>query len=192
MSGNDTRRLLEAAAALSKLLHDHGVPHAFHGNVLTAVLANHPQSNEISCICEEGPHHPFRRVREATESSDDFTVTNSPWTNRLHAIYHRLIPSIEIEILPAGEEGPRRLDESTTVIIRGIPFLTVSEFIRAKLRTWGIRGTEGDAQDIVYVLTRYWNRVDANRIPEHDMNHFVTKFPAAAPGWTEVKNKYGM
>ena len=51
---------------------------------------------------------------------------------------------------------------------------------------------ERDAQDIVYVLTRYWNRVDANRIPEHDMNHFVTNFKAAAPGWTAVKNKYGM
>jgi hypothetical protein len=51
---------------------------------------------------------------------------------------------------------------------------------------------ERDAQDIVYVLTRYWNRVDANRIPEQDMNQFVARFQAAAPGWTAVKNKYGM
>jgi len=78
------------------------------------------------------------------------------------------------------------------MVIRGIPFLTVSEFIRAKLRTWAIRGTERDAQDIIYVLTRYWNRVDANRIPEQDMNQFVIRFEAAAPGWTAVKNKYGM
>lgn len=42
----------------------------------------------------------------------------------------------QIEILPAGEEGPLRLDASTTAIIQGIPFLTVSEFIRAKLKTW--------------------------------------------------------
>lgn len=75
----------------------------------------------------------------------------------LHATYRRLIPAIEvclyrhlvvqsislthaiqIEILPAGEEGPRRLDEATTMMIRGIPFLTVSEFIRAKLRTWAM------------------------------------------------------
>ncbi|KIM78237.1 hypothetical protein PILCRDRAFT_824716 [Piloderma croceum F 1598] len=188
----ETRRLLEAAAALSRLLNDRGVAHAFHGNVVTAVLANASHSDEIACICEGGPHHPFRRVREATEGSEDFTTTLSPWTNRLHTTYHRLIPSIEIEILPAGEEGPRRLDGTTTMIIRGIPFLTVSEFIRAKLRTWAIRGMERDAQDIVYVLTRYWNRVDANRIPEQDMNQFVARFQAAAPGWTAVKNKYGM
>ena len=101
MSETSTQRLLEAATALSKLLHDHGVAHAFHGNVLTAVLANAPHSNvghssmffqtimtiglqEILCICEggQGQHHPFRRVREATQPSDDFTVTHSPWSNR--------------------------------------------------------------------------------------------------------------
>lgn len=54
------------------------------------------------------------------------------------------------------------------------------------------RGTERDARDIVYVLGRYWNRVDANRIPENDMNQFVVRFPAAAPGWTAVKDKYDM
>jgi len=189
---SDTRRLLEAAAALSRLLSKHGIGHAFHGSVLTAVLANAPHSDEICCICEGGPHHPFRRVREATEASDDFTTTLSPWTNRLHATYRRLIPAIEIEILPAGEEGPRRLDGATTMMIRGIPFLTVSEFIRAKLRTWAIRGNERDAHDIVYVLTRFWNRVDANRIPEEDMHKFAKNFPAAAPGWVAVKQKYGM
>ena len=54
------------------------------------------------------------------------------------------------------------------------------------------RGTERDAQDIVYVLTRFWNRVDANRIPEEDMHKFAKNFPAAAPGWVAVKQKYGM
>jgi hypothetical protein len=54
------------------------------------------------------------------------------------------------------------------------------------------RALDRDAQDIIYVLVRYWNRVDANRIPEQDMNQFVSRFQAAAPGWTAVKNKYGM
>lgn len=74
----------------------------------------------------------------------------------LHTTYRGLIPAIDvssfqiwfpvpaakffnlakIEILPAGEEGPRRLDESTVMKIHGIPFLTVSEFIRAKLKCW--------------------------------------------------------
>ncbi|KAG6831076.1 hypothetical protein H0H92_013000 [Tricholoma furcatifolium] len=130
---SETRRLLEAAAALSYLLHENGVPHAFYGNVLTA-----------------------------------------------------------IEILAAGESGPRHLDNTTVMKLQGVPFLTVSEFIRAKLKTWIIRGSEGDAQDISYVLSRYWNRVDINRIPEQDMGVFVMRNSIAAPAWTAVKRKYGM
>lgn len=42
----------------------------------------------------------------------------------------------QIEILPAGEEGPRHLDASTVMKIQSIPFLTISEFIRARLKTW--------------------------------------------------------
>jgi hypothetical protein len=48
---SDTRRLLEAAAALSRLLNDHGVAHAFHGNVLTAVLANGSHSDVCLTLC---------------------------------------------------------------------------------------------------------------------------------------------
>lgn len=44
----------------------------------------------------------------------------------------------EIEILSAGEEGPRRLDSNTVMNIKGIPFLSVSEYIRAKLKSWAM------------------------------------------------------
>ncbi len=42
---SETRRLLEAAHALSVLLRSRGVPHAFYGSALTAALANHPHSD---------------------------------------------------------------------------------------------------------------------------------------------------
>lgn len=93
----------------------------------------------------------------------------------------------------------------------GIPFLSISEFIRAKLKTWLMcvsrllhhclyslsadscsRGSERDAQDIIFFVSRYWNSVDMNRIPEHDMNHFVEVYGAAASGWAALKRKYGM
>jgi len=189
---SETRRLLQAAAALSQLLHASAIPHAIHGSIFTAVLANSPESDEIFCIVEGGQNHPFRRVREAVSVSEDFTTTHSPWSNRLHVTYRRLIPAIEIEILPAGEGGPRHLDAKTVMRIQEIPFLTMSEFIRAKLKNWMIRAQDRDAQDITYVLTRYWNRIDINRIPEHDMNHFVVRNAAAASAWTAVKKKYGM
>lgn len=113
-------------------------------------------------------------------------------TFRLHATYHRLIPSIGIEILPSGEEGPRKLDSTTVAAVAGVPFLTISEFIRAKLKGWGLRALEHDAQDIIYAMSRYWDRVDYNRIPENDMNEFVEKYPAALPAWTQLKKKYGI
>jgi hypothetical protein len=40
----ETRRLLEAASALSLALRAQGVPHAFHGSLFVAVLANGPQA----------------------------------------------------------------------------------------------------------------------------------------------------
>ncbi|KIM69485.1 hypothetical protein SCLCIDRAFT_1207914 [Scleroderma citrinum Foug A] len=189
---SETPRLLEAANALSQLLRSHSIPHAFHGSILTAVVSDSPRCDEIYCIVDGGSTHPFRRVRQAIVGNDQFTVTHSPWSNRLHATYRRLIPAIEIEILPAGEHGPRRLDASTTMSLKGIPFLTLSEFIRDKLKAWAIRGSERDARDITYTLCRYWNRLDINRVPEHDMNHFVTCHRPAALSWAALKRKYGM
>ncbi|KAF5318533.1 hypothetical protein D9619_010887 [Psilocybe cf. subviscida] len=185
---HETRRLLEAATALSLLLRAASIPHAFYGSVLTAVLANSPLSDASG----QNQAHPFRRVRDAVTGNEDFTVTHSPWTNRLHVTYRRLIPAIEIEILPAGEYGPRHLDTSTVMKVQGVLFLSMSEFIRAKLKSWVIAGQERDAQDISYTLTRYWNRVDINRITEQDMNVFVSRNPTAAPAWVSLRRKYGM
>jgi hypothetical protein len=44
----------------------------------------------------------------------------------------------------------------------------------------------------MYVLTRHWNRIDINRIPEQDMNAFVGRHRAASTAWTSLKRKYGM
>jgi hypothetical protein len=191
---HETRRLVEAAAALSLLLRNRGIPHAFYGNIVSAVLANSPWSDEISCIVQgsQSHAHPFRRTRDAVAGNEDFTVTHSPWTDRLHVTYRRLIPAIEIEILPAGETGPRHLDTSTVMKIQNVPFLAISEFVRAKLKTWVIRGSERDAQDIIYMVSRYWNRIDINRITEQDMNLFVARNMSAAAPWTALKRKYGM
>lgn len=54
------------------------------------------------------------------------------------------------------------------------------------------RRADRDAEDVVYTLSRYWNRVDINRIPEQDMDDFVIRHKAASSAWTELKRKYGM
>ena len=119
----------------------------------------------------------------------------------------------KIEILPAGETGPRRLDGPATMKIQGIPFLSISEFVRAKLKTWitsvllsfsfRVKSSyllcnesrsqqEQDALDICFCMARYWNRIDINRIQEHDMREFVRYFPVAAPAWGALQRKYGL
>ncbi|KAJ7199243.1 hypothetical protein GGX14DRAFT_662505 [Mycena pura] len=191
---SETRRLLDASVALSQLLRARAVPHAFYGSALVALLSNDSRSDEIFCVVEGGQNQPhaFRRVRDALAGNGDFGITHSPWTNRLHVTYRCFIPPIEIEVLPAGETGPRQLDSTTVMKVHGLPFLTISEFIRCKLKTWMIRGEERDAADIVYMLARYWNRVDINRIPEQDMHIFVSHNTVVGPAWGAVRRKYGM
>ncbi|KAI0088904.1 hypothetical protein BDY19DRAFT_1057064 [Irpex rosettiformis] len=187
---HELRRVLEAATALHTLLSAAGVPHAFYGGFMIALLANSPQCDEIFCIVDGETAHPFRRVRQACASSEQVTIRASPWTNRLHAVYTKLIPPIDIEILPAGEEGPRRLDSTTVMNVASVPILTISEFLRAKIKAWVLRRLENDANDIVFALSHYWNQVDINRIPEQEMPDFIARYPSAGPAWAELKRKY--
>ena len=54
------------------------------------------------------------------------------------------------------------------------------------------RQSEPDAKEITYLLNRYWDRVDINRIPEHDMNDFAAAVPDASPAWYSLQKKYGV
>ncbi|KAL9709828.1 hypothetical protein Ac2012v2_006882 [Leucoagaricus gongylophorus] len=190
----ETKRLLDSAAVFSRLLQESGIRHAFYGSVFSAILSSTTHSDEILCVVEGGQTlpHPFRRIRDAIAGKEDWSSTHSPWSNRLHVTYRAFIPPIEIEILPAGETGPRHLDDTNIMKLQNVPFLNVSEFLRAKLNSWMIRGAERDAHDIIYILSRYWNRVDINRIPEQDMSHFVSRNHLAGPAWSAVRRKYGM
>ena len=131
-------------------------------------------------------------------------------TSHLLAFSCLIIVASKIEILPAGEEGPRKLDQTTVSIVQGLPFLSTSEFIRAKIRAWSLyvlrnllslcpcliyaparrRSSDNDAQDIIWALNRYWKSVDINRIPDQDMERFVLQYPAAGPAWTAIKSLY--
>lgn len=44
----------------------------------------------------------------------------------------------------------------------------------------------------MYILARYWNRIDINRIPESDMNDFVKHYKTGAAPWAELRKKYGL
>lgn len=98
--------------------------------------------------------------------------------------------------------------------LHGVPWLSITEFVRAKLKAWTVcvpprfflharspgtdstalirRGSERDARDIVFVLNKYWNTLDINRIPENDMERFVEVVPVAERAWIALKRRYSM
>lgn len=80
---------------------------------------------------------------------------------------------MQIEILPAGEAGPRHLDTSTVMKIQGIPFLTITEFIRAKLKTW-----------MMYAVTAPLGRYalfELIRSSAVDLSEMLKTFPTCFP-----------
>lgn len=96
---HETRRLLEAATALSLLLRNASIPHAFYGSVVTAVLATSPFSDaSIPSIPFSVIFQPFARrttgdflyCRKWSEPSSPFPQNpgRSRRERRLH--YHPL------------------------------------------------------------------------------------------------------
>ncbi|KAF8588205.1 hypothetical protein K439DRAFT_1613776 [Ramaria rubella] len=190
MSTSSSSRLFQAAAILSGILHTNSIGHAFHGGLLTVLLGSPRPSEELYCIVEgSGTTHPFRRVRQALAGNEVITATLVGWSNRLYITYHEPTPVIKFEVLPAGEEGPRHLNASRVMLMHNVPFLNVTEFLRAKMKAW-IRSQE-DATQVIFVLTQFWAQVDINRIQEDDMDRFVAQYPVAAPAWTAIKRRYG-
>ena len=62
---HETRRLLEAAAALSQLLRAAGVPHAFYGSVFNAVLTNAPHA-DVSLSSWDYRSRLLKSIRKST------------------------------------------------------------------------------------------------------------------------------
>ncbi|KAH7100097.1 hypothetical protein BKA62DRAFT_707599 [Auriculariales sp. MPI-PUGE-AT-0066] len=180
------RRVLEAANDLSTLLTGVGVQHAFHGGFLAVLLGSTRDTEEI-CVIVEGS---FRPVRDALSASEKWTVNSAPWSARLFATYEHAIPAITFEVKTAGEAGPRKLDETTTMTLHDVPWLTVTEFVRAKLKEWTVRAAPEDAHDLAFALGQFHAHIDLNRIPEPDMTRFVSAVPTCAIAWQAVRARY--
>lgn len=101
-------------------------PHIHHG--ATGTVASSCSTSYPCNILVHSLHVTYRRLIPAIEVSSHSFATRAPYSS-----------IIQIEILPAGEHGPRRLDNSTTMNIKGIPFLTLSEFVRDKLKAWAMQ-----------------------------------------------------
>ncbi|CCA71863.1 hypothetical protein PIIN_05798 [Serendipita indica DSM 11827] len=183
-----SEQCLRACLDLSTLLHAHNISHAFSGGILTVALGSPRETEEIFCVAPG-----FKSVRQACAGSDLFSVQLAPWSSRLYILYNETIPPVQIEIVPAGEEGPRNLDRSTIMGIsvgdRGsavVPFLSVTEFLRKP----SSRRDPCDAHDILFILSGYWESIDLNRIVEQDMDAFVKHNPEAKRVWKAIKRRY--
>ncbi|CAE7180412.1 unnamed protein product [Rhizoctonia solani] len=190
MGMSRTTQIFDAAAILSDLLNQANITHAFAGNFEVVALGGpgRRDTEEVLCIVMSG----YKHVREAIQAGDTeiMTASMATWANRLFVKYHEPIPAIEIEICIAGEEGPRNLNPQTVMALQNLPFLSVTEFMRAKVRVWATRNTDADAQDVLFILNRYWASIDLNRIPEADMDRLVAVYQAAEAPWNAVKERY--
>jgi len=93
---HETRRLVEAASALSAFLKTRGVPHAFYGDVLIALLANQPLAS----------------VRSLVTGRQPFLTACSP--SKFHASYKagihiRFASFVTPSVLRKISQPPRRL-----------------------------------------------------------------------------------
>jgi hypothetical protein len=52
------------------------------------------------------------------------------------------------------------------------------------------RSNAEDAQDVIFILNRYWASIDLNRIPEADMDRLAMAYPAAEAPWNAIKERY--
>ncbi|KAF8329420.1 uncharacterized protein EI90DRAFT_1391998 [Cantharellus anzutake] len=178
-------QIFQAARILSHRLGQAEVAHAFHGGFLATLLGVPRDTEELFCIVDRG----FLSIRDALNEVENFTTVSSTWSNRMFATYAEPIPPVEIEIVQAGEGGPRQLNQTTIQILDDVPFLSPTEFLRAKIRAWAISAQAEDATDIAYVLARYWSVIDINRIPD-DMERFVQTYPQSAPSWQALQARY--
>ncbi|CAE6445258.1 unnamed protein product [Rhizoctonia solani] len=189
MGMSRTTQIFDAATILSDLLTQSNITHAFAGNFEVVALGGPGRdTEEILCIVMSG----YRHVREAVQAGDTEVMTASmaSWANRLFVTYHEPIPPVEIEVCIAGEEGPRNLNPQTVMALQNLPFLSVTEFMRAKVRVWAARNISEDAQDVLFILNRYWASIDLNRIPETEMDRLVMAYPEAEAPWNAVKERY--
>lgn len=86
------------------------------------------------------------------------------------------------------------MDATTIMAISNVPFLSITEFLRVKLRVWASRRDPCDAHDVMFILTQYWEAIDINRIVEPDMDLFVQQnnVPQVKTAWRAVKGRYRM
>ncbi|KAG8894730.1 hypothetical protein FRB99_001026 [Tulasnella sp. 403] len=196
-----TRQMFEAASILSAFLSAASIPHAFYGGFTSVALGSPRDTEEMCCVVEGG----FKAIRSAIQGSEIMTANQSSWSGRLFVTYHDPIPPLEIEILKAGETGPKRINPSNVMIINQLPFLSISEFIRAKMNDWVLyvnhpppmtpvdlpflpsasHGSEADAHDIIFVLCTYTQAVDLNRIQENEMDRFIKLYPGSNAAYAE-------
>jgi hypothetical protein len=96
---------------------------------------------------------------------------------------------LQIDILPGGEYGPRTLDTCTVQPQHGIPFLSPTEFVRAKLRSWSMTGSTRDAADAAAVLVRCAEWIDPGRVDTAEVKALAAVHGEVIPAWTAVRRR---
>ena len=145
---------------------------------------------DVDCIVEGG----FRLVSQTLSAHPAFEVPKGLASDILTVFFRSSIMArrgtkVKVELLKAGVFGPVKLTSSTTMVVNGIPFLTPSEFVRAKVKAWTARGYNRDKMDVLWILrTADW--LDPKRInPDGGLDDMAEEHPDVAALWEVVRER---
>ncbi|KZT37134.1 hypothetical protein SISSUDRAFT_1120489 [Sistotremastrum suecicum HHB10207 ss-3] len=187
MEGMPKEVLDEAASALSKVLSASGIRHAMCGGYLAVTLGvEDRETQDIDCIVEGG----FRSVIKALSiQKETFTLLPGLTSDVLVALFksHTGI-EVKIELLQSGVFGPIRLTRSNTMTIKGVPFLSPTEYVRTKVKAWVSRRYGRDMWDVLWML-RNTDGLDVDRInPAGGLDDMAKEYRDIRTLWAAMKD----
>ncbi|KAL7408832.1 hypothetical protein BDY24DRAFT_419418 [Mrakia frigida] len=206
----DYRLELEAASVFSAALFNYrdnegtvfGIPHAFAGPLLPALLgfesATEPLESPLQILlCTLGVKikHLKKAIQQATDEQPDGIVQLQMQSAvGYHCVWYTTQSNemIRIDVFAAGEYGPRDLffssdpnRPSTLLELRGILFLSVTEYLRATLRREGAR-----AEEVCWLIVNYADYIDPTRTEE--LENFSIQHPEIAEWWAYIRGRWGL
>jgi len=122
----------------------------------------------------------------ASSTAGDVSRAESPIQNE----------KIKVELLTAGEFGPRFITDDKTVFApvsnnantsTKLRFLSPSEFVRTKIKAWTNRQSQGDAADVIWFLQTFGDQLEVDRVnPDGGMDNLADADKAVEALWSKL------
>lgn len=104
------------------------------------------------------------------------------------SIWSRSVGAMDLSSCTGEGAGPKELS-GKTMEIHNLPTLSYTELVRAKLKAYSTRIGSWDGDDLVFILTSFYGKVDQKQIGENQARFFVEKYDWKGDKALKVKVK---